>query len=63
MQTDLAATLTAIADQGPRGFYQGPVAEKLAAGIRDAGGIMTADDLKSYSADDPRAGARQLSRL
>jgi gamma-glutamyltranspeptidase/glutathione hydrolase len=51
VQTDLAATLTAIADQGPRGFYQGPVAEKLAAGIRDAGGIMTAEDLKSYSAE------------
>jgi len=27
MQPDLAATLTAIAEQGPRGFYQGPVAE------------------------------------
>ena len=48
VQTDLAATLSAIAAQGPRGFYEGPVAEKLAAGIRDAGGIMTVDDLKSY---------------
>jgi gamma-glutamyltranspeptidase/glutathione hydrolase len=50
IQTDLAATLTAIAEQGPRGFYQGPVAEKLANAVRDAGGIMTADDLKSYQA-------------
>jgi gamma-glutamyltranspeptidase / glutathione hydrolase len=50
VQTDLAATLSAISAQGPRGFYEGPVAEKLAAGIRDAGGIMTADDLKSYQA-------------
>jgi gamma-glutamyltranspeptidase / glutathione hydrolase len=48
VQPDLAATLTAIAAQGPRGFYEGPVAEKLARGIQDAGGIMTADDLKSY---------------
>jgi gamma-glutamyltranspeptidase/glutathione hydrolase len=48
IQTDLAATLTAIAEQGPRGFYQGPVAEKLATAVREAGGIMTADDLKSY---------------
>jgi gamma-glutamyltranspeptidase / glutathione hydrolase len=48
VQADLAATLSAIAAQGPRGFYEGPVAEKLAAGVRDAGGIMTADDLKSY---------------
>jgi gamma-glutamyltranspeptidase / glutathione hydrolase len=50
MQPDLAATLTAIAEQGPRGFYQGPVAEKLVKAIRDAGGIMTLDDLKSYQA-------------
>ena len=48
VQTDLATTLAAIAAQGRQGFYQGPVAEKLAAGIRDAGGIMTVDDLKSY---------------
>lgn len=48
VQADLAATLSAIAAEGPRGFYEGPVAEKLAAGIRDAGGIMTTDDLKSY---------------
>ena len=50
VQTDLAATLSAIAEQGPRGFYEGPVAEKLAKAVRDAGGIMTADDLKSYQA-------------
>src|SRR6266478_2558807 len=50
VQTDLAATLSAIATQGRRGFYQGPVAEKLAAGIRDAGGIMTTEDLRSYQA-------------
>src|ERR1700758_4724218 len=30
IQTDLAATLTVIAEQGPRGFYEGAVAEKLA---------------------------------
>ena len=50
IQADLAATLSAIADQGPRGFYEGPVAERLAKAISDAGGIMTVDDLKSYSA-------------
>ncbi|MEH2530686.1 gamma-glutamyltranspeptidase/glutathione hydrolase [Bradyrhizobium sp. AZCC 1588] len=50
VQADLAATLSAIAEQGPRGFYQGPVAERLAKAVRDAGGIMTADDLKSYEA-------------
>src|ERR1700731_2342388 len=48
VQADLAATLTAIAEQGPRGLYQGPVAEKLATAVREAGGIMTSDNLKSY---------------
>ena len=48
VQTNLADTLSAIAAQGPRGFYEGPVAEKLAKAIQDAGGIMTADDLKAY---------------
>jgi gamma-glutamyltranspeptidase / glutathione hydrolase len=48
VQTDLAATLSAISGQGPRGFYEGPVAEKLVQAVRDAGGIMSLDDLKSY---------------
>jgi gamma-glutamyltranspeptidase / glutathione hydrolase len=50
VQTDLAKTLSAIAQHGPGGFYQGPVAEKLVDAIHDAGGIMTLDDLKSYQA-------------
>jgi gamma-glutamyltranspeptidase/glutathione hydrolase len=48
VQADLAATLGAIAEQGPRGFYEGPVADKLAKAIHDAGGTMTTDDLKAY---------------
>jgi len=50
VQRDLADTLSTIAAQGPRGFYEGPVAEKLAKSIADAGGIMTTADLKSYAA-------------
>src|SRR4029450_957957 len=50
VQGDLAAVLSAIAGQGPRGFYEGPIAEQLVKAIRDAGGIMTTDDLKSYQA-------------
>lgn len=50
VQNDLAVVLSAIAAQGPRGFYEGSVAEKLVKAIRDAGGIMTTDDLKSYQA-------------
>jgi gamma-glutamyltranspeptidase / glutathione hydrolase len=48
VQRDLADTLAAIARNGPRAFYEGAIAEKLAAGVRDAGGLMTADDLKAY---------------
>jgi gamma-glutamyltranspeptidase/glutathione hydrolase len=50
VQPDLAATLSAIAEQGPRGFYEGSVADRLSAAIAKAGGIMTVDDLKSYQA-------------
>jgi gamma-glutamyltranspeptidase/glutathione hydrolase len=48
IQGDLAATLSAISEQGPRGFYEGPIAEKLVKAIKDAGGIMTLEDLKAY---------------
>jgi gamma-glutamyltranspeptidase/glutathione hydrolase len=48
VQRDLADTLEAIAKRGPSAFYEGPIAEKLAAAIQAAGGIMTADDLKNY---------------
>jgi gamma-glutamyltranspeptidase/glutathione hydrolase len=50
LQRDLAATLEQIAKNGARGFYQGPVAEKIAAAVQAAGGIMTVDDLKNYRA-------------
>src|SRR5690606_25121312 len=50
IQSDLADTLEAIAAQGPDGFYRGDVAEKIARAVRDAGGVMTADDLANYRA-------------
>src|SRR5438552_13254279 len=50
IQSDLAATLSAIAEQGAHGFYEGSVAERLTKAVRDGGGIMTVDDLKSYQA-------------
>jgi gamma-glutamyltranspeptidase/glutathione hydrolase len=48
VQRDLADTLEAIAQHGPRAFYEGPIAAKIAAAVQAAGGIMTTDDLKSY---------------
>ena len=50
VQSDLADTLETIAREGPHAFYQGPVAEKIAAAVQAAGGVMTADDLKGYQA-------------
>jgi gamma-glutamyltranspeptidase/glutathione hydrolase len=50
VQPELADTLAAIARDGPRTFYDGVIAEKIAAGVRAAGGVMTADDLKNYRA-------------
>ncbi|HMO28468.1 gamma-glutamyltransferase [Enterovirga sp.] len=48
VQPDLAATLAAIAEKGPRGFYEGPVARKIAEAVRAAGGVMQAGDLAAY---------------
>jgi gamma-glutamyltranspeptidase/glutathione hydrolase len=50
IQLDLADTLQAIATDGPRAFYSGRIAENIAAAVRKAGGIMTADDLAHYKA-------------
>jgi len=48
VQTDLAASLDRVAQNGPRGFYEGETAEKLIAAIRAHGGRMTLDDLRAY---------------
>lgn len=50
VQSDLADTLTAIARDGPDAFYDGPIAQKLAAAVQAAGGVMTAGDLRNYRA-------------
>ncbi len=50
VQKDLAATLDAIGRDGKRAFYEGPVAERIVAAVRAAGGRMTIDDLKNYTA-------------
>ncbi len=48
VQADLARTLRAIAAQGPRAFYEGPVAEAIAKAVRESGGILGTQDLARY---------------
>ena len=50
IQLDLADTLQAIADNGPRAFYTGRIADEIAAAVEQAGGIMTKKDLADYKA-------------
>jgi gamma-glutamyltranspeptidase/glutathione hydrolase len=49
-QPDLATTLELIAASGPDAFYKGVFAERMAAGVREMGGIWTSADLASYRA-------------
>src|SRR5262245_50532188 len=44
VQPQLAASLEAIATDGSRAFYEGPIAEKIVASLKANGGIMTLDD-------------------
>jgi gamma-glutamyltranspeptidase/glutathione hydrolase len=48
VQKDLAETLQAIAQEGPFAFYEGPIADRIAAQVRIAGGLMTRHDLAEY---------------
>jgi gamma-glutamyltranspeptidase/glutathione hydrolase len=50
VQPDLASVLEAIGRQGARAFYEGPVAGKIVASVRAAGGRMSLDDLQAYRA-------------
>ena len=44
----LAETLKRISKYGAKGFYEGPVAESLIKRVREAGGIITHQDLIKY---------------
>ncbi len=48
IQTDLAATLSEIADKGPDAFYQGPIGAEIVRASEAGGGILTAADFAHY---------------
>lgn len=48
LQPDLARTLELLAEKGFDGFYRGPLAKKLLAGVKAESGRWTADELAGY---------------
>jgi gamma-glutamyltranspeptidase/glutathione hydrolase len=49
-QPDLARTLRLIAQGGDKAFYEGPIAQQIAAYVLALGGYLTADDLAAHEA-------------
>ena len=49
-QDKLQATLSHLAAQGPRDFYQGDLARSIAADVQAGGGALSFDDLASFHA-------------
>ncbi|WP_425260854.1 gamma-glutamyltransferase [Rubrivivax sp. RP6-9] len=54
VQKDLAQTLRRIAEEGPGGFYRGPVGAALVESSQAGGGILQAADLERYAARELR---------
>ena len=48
---DLANTLKTIALKGRKGFYEGPVAKTIAQFIKEQGGFLTYNDLKTHTSE------------
>jgi len=52
VQTDLAASLEAIAKDGPRVLYEGELGRAIVDAVRASGGILAEEDLRGYSAHE-----------
>ena len=50
VQADLARALETIARQGPRAFYEGSISQRIVDSVREAGGILSREDLRDYRA-------------
>ena len=46
---DLASTLKELKEEGPKAFYEGDIADKIVAAMEKDKGLITHNDLKSYS--------------
>ncbi|MBZ0253485.1 MAG: gamma-glutamyltransferase, partial [Candidatus Methylomirabilis sp.] len=47
-QPNLAGTLERVAKEGPKGFYEGYVAKRIAEEMDRLGGLVTEEDLRAY---------------
>ncbi|KAF8893384.1 gamma-glutamyltranspeptidase [Infundibulicybe gibba] len=54
-RTNLSRTLTILASEGSRAFYQGPIADAIIRKVRSTGGILSHSDLKNYKVKVERA--------
>ncbi|XP_024922531.3 glutathione hydrolase 3 isoform X1 [Ziziphus jujuba] len=45
---ELGHSLEEVAELGPKAFYNGTVGEKLVKDVKEAGGILTMEDLRNY---------------
>jgi gamma-glutamyltranspeptidase/glutathione hydrolase len=50
-QPGLVAALESLAEDGPRGPYEGTIGRELLSLMEERGGLVTADDLTSYAAE------------
>ena len=48
VQSDLAVTLEAIARDGARAFYRGPIADEIVAAALTFGGVLKRNDIEGY---------------
>lgn len=65
VQPDLAWSLGQIRDHGAKAFYEGEIAQRLAKGMSEHGGLITEKDLANYRAvpSDPVAGTYRGYRV
>ncbi|MEY9103141.1 gamma-glutamyltranspeptidase/glutathione hydrolase [Sinorhizobium fredii] len=49
VQTDLAASLSSIAEKGPDAFYKGAIADQIVKASAEKGGILSKKDFEQYA--------------
>lgn len=50
-QPNLARTLRSIAENGPDAYYRGPIGAEIVRAVREAGGVLSSQDLEAHAAD------------